>query len=151
MKDGKPECKPHRTRKGIPQSAETRAKISEKMKGRSKSPETREKMSAAKEGYSPSKETLEKAWEAKRKTRVPDNPCAKEWIIVSPNGTRYKTKNLLNFIREHSSWFGVDAADDKAVQHKHYLFSYAKMRMKRGYNATCCGGWSVILHENYSK
>lgn len=116
--------------------------------GRLISDESRAKMSAAKKGTPPRKDVLEKAWKSRRLSRNPENPCAKEWILISPDGIQYEVTNLSNFIRENANMFGI-IADEQEIRKTAKMFAVLKWHMKHDKKqSTCCGGWSIILHED---
>lgn len=151
-------------------SDEVKAKISESAKGRAVSTETRKRMSeSAKSRASVSEETRKKMSESAKKRGMPEavrlkgiqkknesveggrtehNRNAKQWHLISPSGEEYIISNLMLFIRNHASLFGIDGTDEET----HYIirrFSTLKHHMKGDKKQqTCCSGWSLIIPED---
>lgn len=137
--------------KGRPKSAETRAKLSVSKRGQTMSPEARTKMSIARKGkpksaqhranisaanmghgFSP--ETRAKM-SAARKLRVtrPETRArlaaasSREFIVISPDGTRQFVINLAAYCREHNliATTMVQVARGKRKHHKGWRCEYA--------------------------
>ena len=155
-------------------SDEVKAKISESAKGRAVSDETRKRMSesakrSAKRRAPVPVETRKKMSESAKKRGMPEavrlkgirekaasveggrteqNRNAKQWHLISPSGEEYIVSNLLFFIRENASLFGIGGTDEEA----HYIlrrFSSLKNHMKGDKKQrTCCGGWTIIIPED---
>lgn len=75
--------------------------------------------------------------------RFVTNSSAKGWVLLSPDGVRYKCTNLMQFIREHAADFGIAADDDTSVKRIHRGFRTVKQLMKRGGGCSIYG-WELI-------
>lgn len=73
-------------------SKSTKQKMSNSHKNKTFSKETRRKISIAKKGTKRSKESVNKSADS----------CAKDWLLISPQGMEYQVHNLAKFCREHS-------------------------------------------------
>ena len=82
------------------------------------------------------------AMQSPKAGRFTTNSSAKEWVLLSPEGVRYKCTNLMQFIREHAADFGIPA-DDKDVRRVHATIRNVKKMMKRGDGCTFYG-WSLL-------
>lgn len=75
--------------------------------------------------------------------RFVTNSSAKVWVLLSPEGIRYRCINLMQFIRDHAADFGIPADDDESVRRIHCCFRNVKQMMKRG-NGCTIYGWELL-------
>lgn len=75
--------------------------------------------------------------------RFVTNSSAKGWVLLSPDGIRYRCTNLMQFIRDHAADFGIPADDDTSVRRIHVCFRNVKQRMKHG-NGCTIYGWELL-------
>lgn len=71
------------------------------------------------------------------------NSSAKGWVLLSPDGIRYRCTNLMQFIRDHAADFGIPADDDASVRRIHGCFRNVKQMMKHG-NGCTIYGWELL-------
>lgn len=116
--------------------------------GREVKGETREKLSekAKERGFT---DNLKKGTPAARSSpksgRFETNVSAKEWILLSPEGTEYKCRNLKNFIRTNPVLFGIDGSDDKAVERVAAGFRTIKGNILHSRRGQTYHGWTVEI------
>lgn len=128
-------------------STECRSKRrSRLLKGRKRTDEERKALSMAAAGRDMSeiqKSGTEAAKASPKAGRFVTNSSAKGWVLLSPEGVRYRCTNLMQFIRDHAADFGIPADDDASVRRIHGCFRNVKQMMKRG-NGCTIYGWELI-------
>lgn len=116
------------------------------LKGRKRTEEERKALSMATAGRDMShiqKFGTEAAKASPKAGRFVTNSSAKGWVLLSPDGIRYRCTNLMQFIREHAADFGIAADDDISVKRIHRGFRTVKQLMKRGGGCSIYG-WELI-------
>ena len=138
-------CSP--TDKKLTCSAECRSKRRSKLlQNHHVSDETKLKI-AKKAKVQDRSESLSKGTKAAKESpkagRFVTNSSAKDWVLLSPDGVRYRCTNLMQFIRDHAADFGIAADDDTSVRRIHGCFRNVKQMMKNGTGCTIYG-WELI-------
>lgn len=116
------------------------------LKGRNRTDEERKALSMAAAGRDMSeiqKSGTEAAKASPKAGRFVTNSSAKGWVLLSPEGVRYRCTNLMQFIREHAEDFGISADDDISVNRIHANFQNGKRNAKAG-KPHLIYGWVLV-------
>lgn len=82
------------------------------------------------------------AQESPKSGRFDTNINAKEWELLSPEGERYRLRNLKNWIREHHDLLGI-AEGDRAAALAYKGFQHVRRRDMLSWH-----GWTILSVKN---
>lgn len=125
----------------------SRKRRSELLTGREIKVETRQKQSekAKERGFTDNlKKGTPAALKSPKSGRYDTNINAKEWVLISPAGKRYKCRSLMNFVRNNPDIFGIDGSNEAVKKFANGLRSI-KCNILHDRRGQTFHGWTIEI------